>query len=307
MPRCRFLFAADIGDPISSIYLGENGCMAGTMLGKVWLYSFDPREARRVEMLTAFSDEGIRALYLDEDSCCATLTEGCRGWRRVHPHAQLGTICFRSLDKKNTQNVKHVLQRGPLACVIFPTSSTMVHVTKQDHHHCGFKLFDYGSSQDVAPCDFDGESVMVVDRNFNPGIPIFRIIHLEKNESIEVENLPHAANVTIAKLWGPDCLVYIAAGSSAYVYDFRKKVMKYKLSGHTAEIMAVDTQDPEIIATMSSDANVRLWNAHTGDCVQSLSVPEASFFLGYPYLLSMQGQRLMLSCDEGVILWEFDS
>lgn len=303
MPRCRFLFAADIGDPISSIYLGENGCLAGTMLGKVWLYCF---ESRAVELLTAFSDEGIRALFLDEESCCATCSEGCRGWRRSN-FAQLQTICFRSLDKKNTQNVKHVLQRGPWACVIFPTSSTMVHVTKQEHHHCGFKLFDYGSSQDVAPCDFDGQNVLVVDRNFNPGIPIFRIIHLEKNESIEVENLPHAGSVTIAKVWAADCLVYVAAGSSAYVYDFQKKQMRSRLVGHTAEIVAMDCQNFELIASMSSDATVKVWNGSRGECIQTLFVPEASFFLGYPYMLTMQGQRLMLSCDEGVILWEFDS
>ncbi|CAE8717943.1 unnamed protein product, partial [Polarella glacialis] len=100
----------------------------GTLLGKVHLYSFEERQA---EILAAFSDEGVRGLYLDQENGYATLTDGCKGWRHASPHLQAGAVNFRSLDRKNTQSVKHVLQRGPWACVLFPISSTVVNVTRQ--------------------------------------------------------------------------------------------------------------------------------------------------------------------------------
>jgi len=307
--RAKFLFAADLGDPISSICLSNVGCMAGTMLGKVWLYSFDTKQH---EQLTAFSDEGIRALYIDEENCCATIGgEGCRGWKRLPPHAAISAVNFRSLDKKNTQHVKHVLQRGPWACVLFPTLSTMVNVTKQEHHHCQFKLFDYGSSQELAPCDFDGQSIVVIDRTLSGANPIFRFVNLsaerqEPGSQVDIESLPHGASVTLAKLWGPDSLAYVAGGSLVHMYDYRRRMTTHTLSGHAAEIIAMDASDPKLIATMSSDAQVFLWNGVTGKPVQTFHVPEASFFLGFPYCLSMHGPRLLISCDEGAILIEFD-
>lgn len=306
--RAKFLFAADLGDPISSIYLSDVGCMAGTMLGKVWLYSFDAKQA---EELAAFSDEGIRAVYLDEESSCATIGgEGCRGWKRASPHTVMSSVNFRSLDKKNAQNVKHVLQRGPWACVIFPTSSTMVHVTKQEHHHCQFKLFDYGSSQELAPCDFDGQSIVVIDRSLIGSRPIFRFVRLkegsEPGSQIDVEDLPHGGSTTLAKLWGPDHLAYVIGGSSVYLYDYRRKTPGHRLVGHRAEIVAMDASSSKVIATLSSDAQIFLWNGATGEPLQSFHVPEASFFLGYPYSLSMYGEKLLVSCDEGAILIELD-
>lgn len=303
--RAKFLFAADLGDPISSISVSDVGCMAGTMLGKVWLYSFDTKQA--IE-LTTFSDEGIRGLHLDDECACATVGgEGCRSWKRSPPHEAISSVNFRSLDKKNTQAVKHVLQHGPWVCVLFPTSSTMVHVTKQDHHHCQFKLFDYGSSMEVAPLDFDGKSIVVVDRTL--GNPVYRFVNLEQSEPgthVDVENLPLGKSVTLAKLWGPNCLAYVAGGSQVYLYDFRKKTPMHELAGHKAEIVAMDASGDKIIATLSSDAQVFLWNAASGKPLHSLRVPEASFFLGFPYCLTLEGNRLLISADEGVILMELD-
>merc|ERR1719203_2595512 len=114
---------------------------------------------------------------MDEDSTYATLSEGTRGWRRGKPHMQAGTVNFRSLDRKNTQSVKHVLQRGATACVLFPVSSTVVDVTgRQEHHQRQFKLYDLGIAAEVAPCDFDGESLVVADRTQAGSPPIFRLV-----------------------------------------------------------------------------------------------------------------------------------
>jgi len=303
MPRCRFLFAAELGDPISCIYLSDVGCMAGTMHGKVWLFDFDTKQ---VEMCTAFSDEGIRGLYCDADVAIATLTEGCRGWKRPSPLTSMATTSFRSLDKRNTQSVKHVLQRGPWACVLFPISSTVVNVARQEHHHRAFQLFDFGSSAEVVPCDFDGESLVVVDRTQGGSRPVFRLIQLERNEQVGIEHLQHGSHVTLAKLWGSYCLAYVAGGSTVYLYDYQKKQLARKLVGHRAEVIAMDATDPVSIATLSTDGAVKLWTGATGECKATVYIPEASFFLGFPYFLSVQGPRVLISADEGVFLMEFD-
>merc|ERR1711933_207368 len=114
--------------------------------------SFDSKQ--ETECLTPYSDEGgIRACHMEEDGCWATVgSEGCRGWKRIQGRwtDQPGTSNFQNLDKKHTQkqNVKHVLQRGPLACVIFPTVSTTVNVTTQDYQHYEFKFFEMGSQEE---------------------------------------------------------------------------------------------------------------------------------------------------------------
>lgn len=302
-----FLFGADLGDPISTIAITDVGCMAGTMQGKVWMYSFDTKQ---VEPLCAYSDEGCRGVYLDEDSAYAVLNEGCRSWRRGKPFTSMGMLCFRSLDKKNTQSVKHVLQRGPWALVLFPISTTVINVTRQEHHHRAFKLFDCGNTGEVAPCDFDGESLILVDRT-NPATPVFKLVQLERNEHVEVSSLPGVACVSLVKLWGPECLVYVAGGSTVFVYNYRKSELVRRLggrrSGHRAEIIAADASDPTRLATLSCDAVVKVWDGNTGECTQTLIVPEANFFLGFPYSVCLRGRQVLVSADEGVFLLEFDA
>eukprot|EP00747_Dinoflagellata_sp_TGD_P167108 gnl/TRDRNA2_/TRDRNA2_190997_c0_seq1.p1 gnl/TRDRNA2_/TRDRNA2_190997_c0~~gnl/TRDRNA2_/TRDRNA2_190997_c0_seq1.p1 ORF type:complete len:351 (+),score=43.65 gnl/TRDRNA2_/TRDRNA2_190997_c0_seq1:147-1055(+) len=276
--------------------------MAGTMLGKVWQLDFS---SNRVETLAAFSDEGVRSLYLDDECGYATLCEGTRGWKRQGPRVQASMLCFRSLDRKNAQSVKHVLQRGPLACVLFPLCSIVVNVTRQEHYHCAFKLFDFGSSPtEVAPCDFDGSSLIVIDRSHVTFGPVFCLIRLEKNEHVEIDNLPKASKVTLVKLWGQDCIAYVAGGSDLYLYDYQKKQINHRLRGHRGEIVAVDASDTVTVATLGADSVVKLWNGLTGECNQTVFVPEASFFLGFPYCLHVCNGRILISADEGVYLME---
>jgi len=315
--RCQFLFAVDLGDPISSVYLSDAGCMAGSMKGKVWIYSFDTKQTTT---LADFNEDGaIRASYLDAEDCWATVEEGCRGWKRSAPNNPLSrAVNFRTLDKdkdRQTQNgaplqgaVKHVLQRGPWACVLFTAASAIVNVTKEkDYRHCEFKLFEMGSSQEVAPCDFDGESIVVIDRQLSATNPIFRFIELDAKKQIEVDSMPRAGSVTLAKLWGQDHVAYVCGGSAVYFYDYRRKQTTQTLNGHRAEIIAMDASDAERLVTLSSDAQLVLWQISSGQILQSLHVPEASFFMGFPYCLSLRGSRILISCDEGVILIEFDA
>jgi WD40 repeat protein len=304
MPRCRFLFVADLGDPISCIHVNDIGCMAGTMLGKVWLFSFD---SKQIEMLTAFSEEGIRGLFLDEESGLATISEGCRCWRRASPNMFTGNLNFRSLERRNTQNVKHVLQRGQLACILFPITSTVVDVVKQEHRQYPFRLFDFGSPQEVAPFDFDGESLIVVDRSRLARCPVYRIVQLESNEHVEVSSLPKGTSATQMKLWAKDFLVYVLGGSTLYVYDYKRTDLRFELRGHRAEITAIDAQDDVVIASLSLDAEVKLWNGHTGVCMRTVYVPEASFFMGFPYFLCVRDRSILISADEGVYLLELEA
>merc|ERR1712151_970100 len=96
-------------------------------------------------------------------------------------------------------------------------------------------------------------------------------------------------------------------GSSLYIFDCTTGAVRCCLTGHAAEILAVDAQDVDIIATLSSDAVLKLWSGMTGKCVQTFQVPEASFFLGYACSICMCDNRIVVSADQGVYLVEFDA
>lgn len=302
-PRCRRIFCSELGDPVSCLCLGPSGCMAGTMLGRVWLVC--PETSGQPEQLAAFSDEGVRGLFLDEESGFATFADNCRGWRRLAGHPQAGSLCFRSLDRKTVQSVRHVLQRDSRACVLFPLSSAILNVDRREHHPCAFKLLDLGSSTEVAPCDFDGHSLLLVDRGRGHGPPILRVVQLERNEQTEIDGVPQGLYLSLVKLWGPSCLVYVV-GKVLHIYDIQVKQVVRSLHGHAEEIMAVDCQDPQTIVTLSADATVKLWNGNTGECLATLRVPQAGFFLGYPYSITMRGRSILLSADEGAFLLELE-
>lgn len=302
MPRSSYLFQADLGDPVSCVFVNDFGCMAGTMLGKVMFYNFKDGEA---EILAAFSDEGVRGLYLDQEMCYSTLMDLCKGWQLEPPHQQNLSVNFRTWDRKNAQNVKHIMQRGPWVLVLFPMSTTVLHIGRQEHQHRGFKLFDYGTSAEVAPCDFDGEKLVLVDRSRGTGPPLFRIVQLERNEHTEVDNISSASSVTLLKLWGTSYLV-CAVNRNLLIYDYQEQVTKFTIWGGGSEIMAIDAQDLEILGTLDREAVAKLWNGRTGECIASVQVPDAHYHMGYPYCLCVSGHRLILSADEGVFLAELD-
>ena len=302
MPRTSYLFQTDLGDPVSCVFVNDFGCMAGSMLVKVMYYSFKDGEA---ETLAAFSDEGVRGLYLDSEMSYATLMDLCKGWQSEAPYQPALSVNFRHWDRKNAQNVKHILQRGPWVLVLFPMSTTVMHVGHQEHHHRSFKLFDYGTSAEVAPCDFDGEKLVLVDRSRGLGPPLFRIVHLERNQHTEVDNLPSADSMTLLKLWGASYLV-CAQHRNLVVYDYEDQAVKLTINSNGSEIMAVDSQDPEILATLDRDATAKLWNGRTGECMAKVHIPDAHYHMGYPYCLCVSGHRIVLSADEGVFLAELD-
>lgn len=283
--------------------------MAGTMLGRVWFLGFDRQPEGTLNRLQAttlayFSDDGIRGLFLAEEGGFVTFRDGSRGWRVGKPHSQFGNVCFRSLESKNTQTVKHVLQRGPWVCVLFPISSIVVNVTNEEYHHRAFKLFDYGSSSDVSPCDFDGENLVVVDRTNEACLPIYRVIHLESNEQVEVDSVPKADILSLVKLWGSDCLACVL-GRRVFLYDFKKRQVLFTFAEHRAEVVAMDASCQDRICTLSADAVVKVWSGTNGQCQHSFFIPEASYFLGYPYSVVLHDDKVLATADEGVFLVEF--
>lgn len=300
--RCSFIFGCELGDPVSSICLNDNGCMASTVLGKVVAFGSDSK----VRTLTEFSDDGVRGLYLDENHGYAIFSDNCTGWKLARPHGVSASTNFRSLDKKNTQSMRYVLQRGPWACVVFPFSTTVVNVTTQEQIHRSFKLWEYGGANtatDVVPCDFDGENLLIVDRSTS-GENVFRVVHLAREDTVEVAGIPGSTTICLARLWGASCIVCVRT-RTPLVYDYRSGTVLRLLRGHQCEVVAMDTQDPDRIATMSEDAVVKLWTGSTGACSHSFTIPHASFFLGYPYCLAMHDRRILATADEGVFLIEY--
>jgi WD40 repeat protein len=278
------------------------------MQGKV---RFFDAATQRVETLTAFLEEGVRGLYMDDTTCYVTAGDECRCWRRSEPFKEAGHISFRSLDRKMAQNVKFVLQTGPLACCLFTQNSAVVHVGKREHHHRAFRLLDHGQWEDVAPCDFDGEQVALLDRSHTiqqggDSMIRIRVMHLETNQLTEVDKLLGASQMSILKLWNSNYIAYVV-GNTLHIYDFRNKRTHSSLGGAGREILAVDTRSAQSIVTLNGSGEVKLWNTATGECSRTLRIPEAGFFFGFPYFVSAQGGNIAVSADEGVYLIELEA
>lgn len=305
--RSSLLFVAPLGDPIASIVINDAGAMAGTLLGQVLLRRFTA--GSKVEQLAAYAEEGIRGLFLTEALCYATTLEGSMAWQSRAPYAVSATaqLLFRNLDRKLTQNVKFMMQRGPIVCALFPTSSLCVDVVKQTVTSTSqFKLFDVGSLTEVAVCDFDGQRLMLIDRSNAPEPAMLRLINLEMSEQLEFSSLPSFSRMSLLRLWGSDRIVYVV-GTQLFVYDILLHHLRYVLKGHRAEIVAVDSHDPGLVVTLSSDATLKFWTGKDGECIKTLRIREATYFQGFPYHVQVHGSRCLASADQGVFLVELES
>lgn len=301
VPICRRVFGVDLGDPVSAIALGPSGCMAGTLLGRVW---FTGQETEwQAEQLAGYYDEGVRGAFLSEEIAYAACAESCRGWSRMAGHPQAGSMSFRGADNKAVQSVRQVLLREHLACVLFPMSTLVVNLLKREHQPRSFKLLDLGSSTEVIPCDFDGQNLLLIDRSRPSGEPVLRVVQLEQAKHSQVDKLDEGSLLSLAKLWRADCLVYVK-GNRLHMYNHLMQKELRQLRGHSAEIIAVDSQDPQTIVTLAANGTVKLWDGDTGRCLLTVDVPEASFFLGFPYHICRRGHFILLSADQGVFLVE---
>lgn len=266
------------------------------------------------ELLCSWSEEGIRGLYMDERCCYVVYNDGFNIWQRkgLEWVSTGPPVCFRGLDRKYTTNAKYVVQCGPWACVFYPIYTSSVHVGRREHHHRIFKLSDYGSSGEVGPCDFDGETALFVDRAALRGHRTFFMVHLERNDTVELEDLPNVGcagppwtsapgGPSLMKLWGSDCIAY-TEGCMLILYNFRTREIVHVLQGHWEEIIAVDSHEPTAVATLSRDGIVKLWSGDSGACIRTVTLAGASFSLEFPYHLHWVGQRMAVVADEGLFL-----
>jgi hypothetical protein len=299
--RCRYLFQADLGDPISCVYIGDAACMAGTMMGKAWLFNMVSAD---VEKTHGFSDEGLRSIYCDRQSTYLACSDICQEFRISKPHALVTTRYFSSYN--TTGSLKSVLQNGPKVCIIFLNATVELDLTKGRSQKRPFKSSDLThATGEVLPCDYDGVRLIVSYRVGDQSSPVYRVVTLERNEHTEIRNLPKADYVSLVKLWGAEYIACVV-GRTVQLYDHLEQRSRLVFQGHRAEVLALGTQEVETITSLSADGVVKRWEGRTGVCLHSLKIPQASFWFGYPYCLCTHGSRVLISADEGVFLMELD-
>merc|ERR1740123_2863260 len=108
---------------------------------------------------------------------------------------------------------------------------------------------EFGTAGEVAPFDFDGETLALIDRSKLGAAPIIRLVKLESNQRTEVTDMPGISNVSVIGLWGHDSLAY-AVGNQLRLYNYRKQESRPTLKGHWAEIVALDTQELSTLASV---------------------------------------------------------
>jgi len=301
--RVSLLFTADFGDPISTLYCNEVGCVAGTYLGKVWRHRWDTKETTS---LAAYSENAVRCVYLNPSYDTYTLIGEAALQVWPDGHLQHRIMEFDRKTVLGPQNSsKFVLSWQNLALILFPASTIGVNLLTAETIPHLFRLFDLHSNGEGCPSDFDGEAIVCVCRCSSS--VVVTVIDLEKNEHFTIPKIPGWSTLSIVRLWGPRCLAYVTKARIVVVYNYCNHTVLHRWK-HNSDVLALDASDDKYIFVLMKNGSVKVWNGESGVCNYTLTVAShASFHLRFPYYILASWPRIILSCDEGVVVLELDA
>eukprot|EP00920_Eleutheroschizon_duboscqi_P002631 GHVT01006172.1.p1 GENE.GHVT01006172.1~~GHVT01006172.1.p1 ORF type:complete len:530 (-),score=124.98 GHVT01006172.1:389-1882(-) len=220
------------------------------------------------------------------------------------------------LDGRLTANLKVVVPATPAAqrhLVLIATSNLTVVLnlrTTKETVGC-FKI----PHRDYAVCDFDGTHALCLVRS--PGAPfIVRLVALTAGPPAPNSGEPSGAPVvyerrmrskrafvTVAKLWAPNRIVLATNGCSLECFDCRlpPETPPLLLRGNKADVIALDASRPDRLLALAKNACLQGYDP-SGRCLFRLTCKPATFFTGWPKLLTSLGDVAAFTADQGVYL-----
>ena len=125
----------DPGDPTSVLFLDDDYLVAGTMMGKIWVYRV--RDDTRC-MYAGYNDDAVRGLYVQDGSLYATIGDQfCKMMRLQDPLDQLEAKFDR---RSGSSGFRYVFQKFNQVTIIYPGMTTFVDVVSNDQNMCPFKM-----------------------------------------------------------------------------------------------------------------------------------------------------------------------
>jgi len=200
---------------------------------------------------------------------------------------------------------KYILSNGPKALIASSGKSIIVDQRDMSQLVCPFKLPD----KDVVPCDYDGLGHMLVYIHHNDFTPCIKVFKMNATvgetppgsfaDCVYQNDLAKAKLVTQIKFWNPDRIAYVTGGRTVIVEKYEVPETLFSVKRHKVDIIAVGTNNPDKLLTLSRDAVLLIWN-NKGETISVLDVGPAKFSLGFPYIISSCDGFIAFTADQGV-------
>lgn len=287
MKSAKLIIPTEPGDPISSVFVDSSVVVAGSLLGRVWIY--DPsRNTRR--MLAGFSDDAIRGLYVQDGTVFATVGDiHCRQIREKDPFDQLEMKFNR---RSTASGFKYVFQKFNQVTILYPGMTTFVDVANNSQTMCPFKL---QQATVVSICPVDCYQYLLLFTEFpvsDSSPPPSRRFKLVDISTGQLKHEFSDSSITHARFINERLLVFVTKGNIV-VFDLiaRKEVSRYR-NFHRSEIVALDCSiclgeagTPPVVVSAGKDGSIIAWNYDTGQIIARGSLPQPCFSLGFAYVV----------------------
>eukprot|EP01071_Lankesteria_metandrocarpae_P013495 Lankesteria_metandrocarpae@DN7254_c0_g1_i1.p1 len=250
------------------------------------------------QLYTAFSDDAIKMLHVDEERIFAVVGNSqSRSWRRTSPPTP--DIGFK-FDRRITSTYKYALSgfNSPEALIVTPGITVLVNIAEETQHLVPFKLPD----KDIVPVDFDCThhrlALYFHRMDDQPCVKVFSIPSAPSEslwglvvQPVFQEDMPKTRTITKIKFWGDGRLVVVVSGIYTNVFDLNQQTTAtikgpiFTLRGHTRDVVAVEGSRNHTLLTLGKDRILNVWR-RDGSFQATYDVKPATFRIGFPYFIS---------------------
>lgn len=171
-----------------------------------------------------------------------------------------------------TSNLEHVLGQPGTGVVFVGSDGICIVVDLEEESPFDFKVAFRLPDKDAVPCDYNGRSLLVffhaprdtryvrvMDAEHCISEPGF---NTRATRIYKMEIPKHWNQCHLFKFWGPDRVVFVKESNHLALYDFKQEIFLFdqECSGG-ADILAIDTTDPDVLFTVSADSTFGVWDA----------------------------------------------
>jgi hypothetical protein len=310
----RFVIPTDPGDPATIVFIDDSFVVAGTIMGKIWVYNI--ADDTRC-LYVGFSDDAVRGVYVEDGALYATIGDQyCKVLRLKDPLDQLETKFDR---RSGSSGFRYVFQKFNQVTIIYPGMTTFVDVVSNDQNMCPFKMqqsnvlnvipldsFHYYLLLSEFPASMTGDDVVHETRRL-------RVVDVSVGETIY--SFPNSS-VTFARLIDKKHLVFVDNRQQVTIYNFKDNNTVISIPNfHKTDIVAMDSvfhlrlatsEDVEtaaphrrrsstssssvnfptvrtLITSVSSDGTIFTWDYTNGKIHYFGKLASFCFSLGFPY------------------------
>lgn len=302
----KLVIPAELGDPVSCVFIDGEYIACGTLLGKVWLYRIGKNTRK---MFAGFNDDAVRGIYVQDSSLFATIGDQfCRQYRVNDPLDQLD---YKFNRRSNGSGFKHVIQHFNQVTVFYPGMTMFVDVVSNNQSMCPYKL---QRPMMVNVCLIDCYQYLVLFTEFGvseSSVPPPRKFRLVDVSTGFVRWESDDVRISQARFINDSTIVYVK-GRKMVVFDFAENKSRELTTSHKSDVIAIDcglcmgAQCPGLILSLGRGGTVSAIEWTTGkERYFSKLIKRVSFSLGFPYWVKgcvdeQQTLHAAISDDYGV-------